>query len=226
MINQAIIVAGGKGARFGSVLPKQFLTLRGKPVLLHSIELFEDITDNIVVVLPEEQSDHWALLVKTFPVSNKVIITTGGATRTESVINGLKALPGPSDLIAVHDAVRPLASKGLIEKLFSEAGLYESAIPTIGPRDSLRMHQGTEYVVLDRQKVLAIQTPQVFKSDILKNAYSSLSDHELTDDASAVENAGKKLHFVHGEEWNMKITWPEDIIIAESILKSRENKPS
>jgi 2-C-methyl-D-erythritol 4-phosphate cytidylyltransferase len=207
----AIIVAGGSGTRMGTETPKQFLPLRGKPVIAHTIEKFTGIADRIIVVLPEACSDQVSALPKD------VEICYGGATRFESVKNALSMLHSGAareHAVAVHDAVRPLVSRELVERAFAEAERHGTAIPYIVPVDTFRLLGSP----IDRNALMAIQTPQTFRLDILLDAYNR-PDTGFTDDASAAEAAGHILHFIAGERSNIKITTPEDLKTAHSLCE-------
>lgn len=217
----AIIVAGGSGKRFGSEMPKQFLPLEGKAVLMRTIEKFDQAGAAIVVVLPAEHQEMWMEMCKesNFPVTHT--IATGGKTRFESVKNGIAAIENlcASDLVAVHDGVRPLASAELINRCYDTAKQSGSAIPVVNPSDSIRqlLDDGTSRQLL-RSSLRAVQTPQTFKAELLQGAYDVEESPLFTDDASVVENAGHQVTLVEGEMTNIKITTPIDMIIASLII--------
>jgi len=217
----AIIVAGGSGKRFGSELPKQFLPLEGKAVLMHTIERFHKAGAAIVVVLPAEHQEMWMSMCKecNFPVTH--IIANGGSTRFESVRNGLAAIEDlePDDLVAVHDGVRPLVSVELIDRCFATAQRTGSAIPVVNPSDSIRQvtEDGNSCQLL-RSSLRAVQTPQTFKAELLRGAYDVEESPLFTDDASVVESAGNKVTLVEGEVSNIKITTPIDMVVAKALL--------
>ncbi len=217
----AIIVAGGSGKRFGSEMPKQFLNLDGKAVLMRTIEKFDEAGATIVVVLPAEHQEMWMAMCKdsNFPVTHT--IATGGKTRFESVKNGIAAIEGlaDNDLVAVHDGVRPLVSIELINRCYETAQATGSAIPVINPNDSIRqvMDDGTSQQLL-RSSLRAVQTPQTFRAELLKGAYDVEESPLFTDDASVVESAGHQVTLVGGEASNIKITTPIDMIVATEII--------
>lgn len=217
----AIIVAGGSGKRFGSELPKQFLPLEGKAVLMHTIERFHKAGAAIVVVLPAEHQEMWMSMCKecNFPVTH--IIANGGSTRFESVRNGLAAIEDlePDDLVAVHDGVRPLVSVEMIDRCYNTAQETGSAIPVVNPNDSIRqvMDDGTSRQLL-RSSLRAVQTPQTFIAKWLKGAYDVEESPLFTDDASVVEAAGHQVTLVDGETTNIKITTPIDMIVAKVLV--------
>ena len=218
----AIIVAGGSGKRFGSEMPKQFLPLDGKAVLVRTIEKFDQAGAAIVVVLPAEHQQMWIDMCKegNFPVTHT--IATGGHTRFESVKNGIAAIENltDGDLVAVHDGVRPLASVELINRCYDTAQATGSAIPVVNPSDSIRqvLDDGTSRQLL-RSSLRAVQTPQTFRAELLKGAYDVEESPLFTDDASVVESAGHLVTLVEGEVTNIKITTPIDMIIASEIIK-------
>ncbi|MBR5638334.1 MAG: 2-C-methyl-D-erythritol 4-phosphate cytidylyltransferase [Muribaculaceae bacterium] len=218
----AIIVAGGSGTRFGSEVPKQFLPLEGKAVLMHTIEKFDQAGATIVVVLPAEHQEMWMAMCKdsNFPVTHTV--ATGGKTRFESVKNGIAAIEdlADGDLVAVHDGVRPLASVELINRCYDIAQTTGSAIPVVNPNDSIRqvLDDGTSRQLL-RSSLRAVQTPQTFRAELLKGAYDVDESPLFTDDASVVESARHQVILVEGEVTNIKITTPIDMIIANELIK-------
>ena len=218
----AIIVAGGSGKRFGSEVPKQFLPLDGKAVLMRTIEKFDKAGAAIVVVLPAEHQQMWIDMCKdsNFPVTHT--IATGGKTRFESVKNGIAAIDdlNDSDLVAVHDGVRPLASVELINRCYDTAQQSGSAIPVVNPSDSIRqvMEDGNSKQLL-RSSLRAVQTPQTFKAELLQGAYEVEESPLFTDDASVVESAGHQVTLVEGDVTNIKITTPIDMIIAKELIK-------
>lgn len=216
----AIIVAGGSGKRFGSEMPKQFLPLDGKAVLMRTIEKFDQAGATIVVVLPAEHQEMWLAMCKdsNFPVSH--MVATGGKTRFESVKNGIAAIEDltDADLVAVHDGVRPLVSVELINRCYDTAQQNGSAIPVVNPNDSIRqvLDDGTSRQLL-RSSLRAVQTPQTFRAELLRGAYDVEESPLFTDDASVVESAGHQVTLVEGEVTNIKITTPLDMTIAKAL---------
>ncbi len=221
----AIIVAGGSGKRFGSEMPKQFLPLDGKAVLMRTIEKFDQAGASIVVVLPAEHQQMWIDMCKDTNFAVTHTIATGGKTRFESVKNGIAAIENlaDDDLVAVHDGVRPLASVELINRCYDNAQEAGSAIPVVNPSDSIRqvMDDGTSRQLL-RSSLRAVQTPQTFRAELLKGAYDVEESPLFTDDASVVESAGHQVTLVDGEMTNIKITTPIDMIIASELIKEDE----
>ena len=219
----AIIVAGGSGKRFGSELPKQFLPLDGKAVLMRTIEKFDQAGATIVVVLPAEHQQMWIDMCKESNFAVTHTIANGGKTRFESVKNGIAAIKelADGDLVAVHDGVRPLASVELLSRCYSTAQETGSAIPVVNPSDSIRqvMNDGTSHQLL-RSSLRTVQTPQTFRAELLKGAYDVKESPLFTDDASVVESAGHQVTLVEGEVTNIKITTPIDMIIATELIKN------
>ena len=211
MNNTVIIVAGGRGLRMESDIPKQFLELNGKPVLMHTIEAFikfdADIT--MILVLPEDQFSYWAQLCQKHDFKIQHLKVKGGSTRFESVKNGLSQAPDKG-LIGVHDGVRPFIRPETIERIYSEASQHGNAIPAIAPAESIRIEAKDGNQIVDRSTVRLIQTPQVFEATKLKEAYKIEYSNTFTDDASVYEANNQKIHLVEGQPGNIKITTPSD----------------
>ena len=221
----AIIVAGGSGTRFGAQMPKQFLELAGKPILMRTILAFEEALSGgnyeIIVTLPADQMDLWRELCERhgFAVPHRVV--AGGETRWHSVKNALDSIGDPDgvDVIAVHDGVRPLVSAELIERVFGMARHDGSAIPVVLLNDSVRqVDDDGESHALDRSSLRAVQTPQAFAARLLMEAYQQPYQKTFTDDASVVEAAGHQVTLVMGDPRNLKITRPMDLALAEYLL--------
>jgi 2-C-methyl-D-erythritol 4-phosphate cytidylyltransferase len=221
-MKNVIIVAGGKGLRMGCDLPKQFIPVGGRPVLMRTIETFfsYDPEIRIIVVLEASFPCYWKKICADYSFNIPHLTVTGGETRFHSVRNGLAlTLPG---LIAVHDAVRPFASIALIERTFEAAAVHKAAIPVTDAIDSMReVDENNGSRIIDRTKIRLVQTPQIFDSSLLKAAYEAEYSETFTDDASVVEAYGGKIHLVKGDATNMKITTPFDLNIAEVILKQQ-----
>ena len=219
MQKYAVIVAGGSGKRMGTQIPKQFLLLKGKPVLFYTIEAFlKAFTDiHIILVLPEEHLELGKEIVDGYFDAQKIQITQGGETRFHSVSNGLKLIEGES-IVFVHDGVRCLVSTELIHRCYNTALETGSAIPAVECKDSVRKvtEEGNEPV--DRSTLKLVQTPQTFHSKLLLPAFAIDYKERFTDEASVVEAFGLKVTLVQGEDSNIKITNPVDLIIAENIL--------
>lgn len=203
-----------------SDLPKQFMNLSGRPILMHTIERFSLTIPqcSIVVVLPSDYVHFWEELCAkhTFTVEHRVC--TGGENRFESVRNGLQWI-GDASLVAIHDGVRPLVSRELIERTIADAQALGAVIPVVTPVDSMREVDDHGNHIVNRTHYRIVQTPQVFRADILRVAYARPYDPIYTDDASVVESAGGKIYLCEGSCNNLKITTPVDLLTAESLLK-------
>jgi 2-C-methyl-D-erythritol 4-phosphate cytidylyltransferase len=222
MKNNVIIVAGGKGLRMGSDLPKQFIPIGGKPVLMHTIEAFYrfDGDIRIVLVLPVSHQDYWKGLCKEYGFTIPHVIASGGETRFHSVKNGLAYIE--DGIVGVQDGVRPFGSADMIRRCFDAALTYPAVIPVIDSADSLReMVDNERSRIIDRSMIRLVQTPQVFHTDILKKAYETDFRETFTDDASVVEAMGVDIHLVKGEVTNIKITTPFDLKVGELIIITR-----
>ncbi len=222
MNKYAVIVAGGIGTRMGANLPKQFMLLKGKPVLYYSIKAFLDAYDDLqaILVLPAEYMATGHEIINGYFDKSRIQITTGGDTRFQSVKNGLSLIENES-IIFVHDAVRCLLSVNLIHRCYEQAVKTGTAIPAIASKDSIRLADGETSEAFDRNKVMLIQTPQTFQSKILLPAYQVEYKEEFTDEATVVEASGVKVSLVEGEENNIKITRPGDLLIADSYLSTQ-----
>jgi len=219
-----IIVAGGQGSRFKSEIPKQFVNLNGLPVLMHTISAFFAYQNSIeiIVVLPEEQIEYWKSLCTDYQFNIKHKIVTGGSTRFYSVKNGLSQIKNDG-IVGIHDGVRPLIDVETISRCYQIAEKEGNAIPMVAPVDSMRKisDNGTNSYV-DRQKYCLIQTPQVFKTELILKAFKQEYNVSFTDDASVLEALiPGSIKLVEGNRQNLKITTPEDLLYAESILMSR-----
>ena len=231
MKRSVIIVAGGKGIRMGGDLPKQFIPMQGKPLLMHTMDVFYrwDSTVDLLTVIPEEHASYWNMLCRelNFSIAHRVVY--GGETRFHSVRNGLHEVEGDG-LIAIHDGVRPYVTPDVITSCFNAAEMYGVAIPVVPMVESVReiiegegtkgrrgegakgfMYGCCESRTFDRSRLCIVQTPQVFRSDILRIAYEQPFNEMFTDDASVVEAAGYPIHLVEGNRENIKITTPTDI---------------
>lgn len=218
-----IIVAGGSGSRCGGGLPKQFRFLGGRPVLARTIDRMAEALPGceIVVVLPERHLDFWKNLSARFDIAAHAVVA-GGAERFHSVRNGLEALHSDPELIAVQDGVRPLVTVETVRRVAAEAGRSRAAIPVVLPVDSFREADGTTSRVIDRSRLRVVQTPQIFRADLLRKAYRAEFDRQFTDDASAVERLGQPIALVEGDRTNLKLTTEEDFTLAEALLALRE----
>lgn len=231
MRKYVLIVAGGKGLRMGGDLPKQFIPLEGKPVLMHTLEAFYrwDSSAELVLVLPEDHQPYWKMLCREIGCKVPHRIANGGETRFHSVRNGLQFLSEEIEnasgrnekvLVAVHDGVRPFVSPEVISACFEEAEKSGAAIPVMPMIDSLRETDANGSHPVDRSRYFAVQTPQVFHSDVLLKAYGQDFSPLFTDDASVVEAMGQSIRLVTGNRENIKLTTPFDLLIAKGLLSS------
>jgi 2-C-methyl-D-erythritol 4-phosphate cytidylyltransferase len=214
-----VIVAGGSGKRMGAEIPKQYLELAGKPVLMRTLERFKAFDDSIeiITVLPENQLRFWADLQKKYSFNLPHTLVKGGRARFFSVRNGLKFIDVPG-LVAIHDGVRPFVSIETIKRCFDTAEKLGNAIPVIPPLDALRMVSDKGSSPINRLLVRQVQTPQVFKAELIKKAYLQEYRPEFTDDATVLESTGVKINLVEGNRENIKITTPEDLVISTALL--------
>ena len=215
-----LIVAGGKGLRMGADIPKQFLPIGGKPVLMRTIETFYkyDSSIDMILVLPVEQQDYWKSLCKEYAFSIPHRIVNGGNSRFYSVKNGLALVEGEG-LVGVHDGVRPFVSQEVIGRCFSDAEKKKAVIPVVGMVETVRHLLGTGSETVDRDAYKLVQTPQVFSISLLKEAYKQEYTPEFTDDASVVEAMGASGSLVEGNRENIKLTTPFDLIVANALVE-------
>lgn len=222
MKKYAVIVAGGSGKRMGNIIPKQFLLLKGKPVLWYTLDTFlrayNDI--HIILVLPDQHIQKGKAIIESFKEEGRVKIIAGGDTRFHSVQCGLKEIKDES-VVFVHDAVRCLVSVPLIHRCYKNAVEHGSAIPAVAATDSIRIVNHTHHTVAKREDVRIIQTPQTFLSRILLPAFKQDYSEAFTDEATVVEAFGTRVYLTEGEYDNIKITRPVDMMIAERILEER-----
>lgn len=223
MKKYAIIVAGGSGTRMGALLPKQFLLLRDKPVLYYTLRAFIEAYPDlqIILVLPVDYTDMGQEIIDAFFDKDRIRITAGGDTRFQSVKNGL-ALVEEESVVFVHDGVRCLITRELIHRCYQQAAETGTAIPVISSKDSIRLITDDGNTAYDRNKVMLVQTPQTFHSKIIIPAFQIDYKDKFTDEATVVEAFGMKVTLVNGEETNIKITHPADLLLAEQILHERE----
>lgn len=223
MKKYAIIVAGGSGIRMGGNLPKQFILLRDKPVLYYTLKAFTEAYEDlqVILVLPVDYTDMGQEIIDAFFDKERIRITAGGDTRFQSVKNGL-ALVEEESVVFVHDGVRCLLSKDLIHRCYLQAVETGTAIPAIPSKDSIRLVTEEGNAAYDRNKVMLIQTPQTFHSKIIVPAFQIDYKDKFTDEATVAEAYGIKVSLVEGEETNIKITRPLDLLLAEQILVERE----
>ena len=218
-----LIVAGGRGTRMGGPQPKQFLELAGRPVLMHTLEAFDrwDTSARLIVVLPEDQIETWKRLCEAHAFDRAHRVVAGGETRFHSVRNGLDAVASDG-LIAVHDGVRPLVAPSVIAACFAAAADGGAAVPVVPVVESVRevdADGGSRPV--DRVRLRVVQTPQVFRADVLRAAYRLPYDPRFTDDASVVEASGVAVRLVPGNRENIKLTTPMDLLLAEQLMRRK-----
>lgn len=222
-----IIVAGGKGLRMGSDIPKQFLPIAGTPLLMHTIRTFRDFNPlmHIILALPRHQQDYWQELCRKYGFNEPVTVVDGGQTRFHSVKNALCAIPDNEEgVVGVHDGVRPFPSADTIERVFAEAEKSGAAVPVVPVIDALRhiAADGEKSETVARSEYRIVQTPQAFGIQLLKKAYRQEFCNFFTDDASVAESDGNRISLVEGNRENIKITTPFDLAVAESVIKKVE----
>ena len=220
-MDYVIIVAGGKGLRMGSDIPKQFLPIGGKPVLMRTLERFRAYDTNlkIILVLPEAQQDYWRQLCEQYHFDVKYELANGGQTRFHSVQNGLALIPDDAEgVVGVHDGVRPFPSIDVIRNCYTTARTAKAVIPVIPVVETVRHLENESSVTVPRDKYRLVQTPQTFDIQLLKAANRQPYNDGFTDDASVVESYGHDITLVEGNRENIKITTPYDMKIAEVLL--------
>jgi len=222
MERYAILVAGGKGLRMGGDIPKQFLPIGGKPVLMRTIEVFRQayVDIHIILVLPASQQEYWQQLCKEYAFSVPVRIANGGETRFHSVSNGLKLIPDEAEgVVGVHDGVRPFVAVETIRRCYDAAVEWGAVVPVVPVVETVRQlcADGTS-ITVPRDAYKLVQTPQTFRISLLKEAYRQAYVPAFTDDASVVEALGKPVQLVEGNRENIKITTPADIRFANGLL--------
>ena len=218
MQKYAVIVAGGSGTRMQSEIPKQFIELKGLPILMHTINAFHFDNIQIILVLPGDQIDFWKQLIDQYDFKTPHQTVIGGSERFDSVKNGLKSISSEEGLVAIHDGVRPLIDRKIINRSFEVASKNGNAIVSIALKDSIRSVDPTANRQEDRSRFRLIQTPQTFQLKLIKQAFEQPFDPLFTDDASVLEKAGFSINLIEGSYQNIKITTPEDLLIAESFL--------
>lgn len=222
MQTYAVIVAGGSGTRMGADVPKQFLHIHEMPVFIHTLKAFREALPGgkLVLVLPKAHLDTGANYIHQFMPGSGVKIVEGGETRFHSVKNGLAEVTEES-IVFIHDAVRCMVTTDLIKRCHHDALQYGSSIPVVQVRDSVRRVTESGSEVVDRSVLRAVQTPQTFRSGIILRAFEADYDPSFTDEASVIEKQGGSVHLTEGEESNVKITYPTDLLIAERLLSLR-----
>jgi 2-C-methyl-D-erythritol 4-phosphate cytidylyltransferase len=218
-----IITAGGIGKRMGSHLPKQFIEIAGKPILLHTLEKFYafDASAQLILTLPNEWIPFWKDMLTSHECTIPHQLVDGGLERYHSIKNALTICTG--DVIAVHDGVRPLVNNTTIERCLTALQTFEAAIPVIPLKESLRAISHHDSKAVNRADYCLVQTPQCFRASVLNKAYDQPFHAGITDDASLVEEAGFAVHLVDGNEENLKITSPNDLFVAEAYLNRDKN---
>ena len=219
----AVIPAGGQGTRLGGTVPKQFQTLREKPILHYTLRTFQEsgLIDSLVLVVPEKELESaCADWLERPPVVKQVVV--GGEKRQDSVFNGYQALPTDTDIVLVHDGVRPFLSKGMIQETIHVAGKFGAAITAIPAHDTLKQVDVSGLVqrTVERDGLWRVQTPQAFRYDLLGEAFRKAQADSFygTDEGALIEYLGQEVRVVNGSEWNIKITRPEDLVLGESIM--------
>ena len=246
MQRYAIIVAGGKGLRMGSELPKQFIPIEGRPALMRTLDTFHECDNSIqiILVLPCDHQPYWSELCREYNFTVPHRIADGGATRFHSVLNGLSAINDSEALVAVHDGVRPFVSHEVIERCYDAAEAYGAVVPVIPVVETVRQlvrktdtegnvqsgetsnHQfsisDSNSITVNRDAFRLVQTPQTFRTSLLRRAYEQSYSATFTDDASVVESLGEAIHLVEGNRENIKLTTPFDLIVAQALVKRNE----
>jgi 2-C-methyl-D-erythritol 4-phosphate cytidylyltransferase len=215
-----IIVGGGAGTRMNNTVPKQFMKLEGKPIIMRTIDKFAEAEPGIeiILVLQRHLHDFWEQFCYEHNFSTPHFIQDAGPSRYDSVKSGLE-LVKEEGLVAVHDGVRPLVHIKTIQTSFKTAEMYGNAVPAIPLNDSIRQIDSTKNISVDRSRYCIVQTPQCFRSDILKKAYLKEFKSSFTDDATVVEASGERIHLIDGTPDNIKITTPMDLVIAQALLE-------
>jgi len=224
MKKAAIIVAGGSGSRMGGEVPKQFQLIGSKPIVLWSLDAFYsyDPEIHLILVIPQDHIELWDTLKSTYKLAYNVTVVTGGEERYHSVQQGLSVITD-EDIIAIHDGVRPFIDQVTINRCFEAAHKTGSAIPVIESVDSIRLLIPDGSRPLKRRDVKRVQTPQVFRREVIQKAYSQIFKDSFTDEATVCEMAGFKITLIEGNKLNLKITTPEDMILAAIIATTWEN---
>jgi len=221
MEKYVLIVAGGKGLRMKSELPKQFIEINNKPVLMHTFDAFSGIgnINNFILILATEYIGYWEGLCEKHCFKTEYTVIEGGPKRYHSVKRGLSLIPNNS-LVAIHDAVRPVVSRNIIKNGFDIAARKGNAIPAVAIKESIRKISGSLSKPVNRERFKIVQTPQFFQSALIKRAYEQAFNEKFTDDANMLESLGKQIYLIEGDTKNIKITYPEDLVYAEYLLKS------
>jgi 2-C-methyl-D-erythritol 4-phosphate cytidylyltransferase len=220
MKQYVILAAGGSGTRMQSDIPKQFLLLNEKPLLIHSIFKFRNALPDIHIIIAAHQDyiDYTTTLLSKYGLMHHTVVTQGGETRFHSVQNGIATIADEEAIVFVHDAARCLVSEELILRCHQACLEFGNAVPATKSTDSLRLVKKSSNAILDREKVRIIQTPQTFKLSVLRRAFTQQHLPHFTDEASVLESIGEKIHLVEGETSNIKITTPFDMSVAQVLL--------
>jgi len=226
----ALIVAGGEGSRMGSTLPKQFLLLCGRPLMMYTMEAFyfSKTRPEILLVMHGDHLERWKETCQEYSFTLPHTLVSGGKNRSESVLKGLEHIENTKDrenfpsYIAIHDAVRPLVSRGFLDSCFDFAIKNGNCLPGIPLRDSIRIIQNNVNKAMNREDFRLVQTPQIFRFNEILEAYKVNKFKHFSDDASLMESMGHTIHLINGEEGNIKITFPIDLYLAEILLKEKE----
>jgi len=225
MERYAIIVAGGSGTRMGSEIPKQFLLLEDKPIIIHTINAFISTNPKIkiILVLPQDSIQEWKLLCSKYNFNCPITVVAGGSSRFASVKNGLQKIENSNSLVAIHDGVRPLVTQKMINVSYELASDKGTAIAATPLKETIRKIDGVNSRTIDRNQLRSIQTPQTFQTSLIKNAFEKFEqDQNFTDDASVAEKAGYQIHLFEGDYKNIKITTPEDLLFGSAILRQKK----
>ena len=224
MKHSLIITAGGIGKRMGDKIPKQFLYLNDKPILLHTLELFHTFNPlfEIIITLPSDWISHWENLIKTHQTKIPHKIVNGGTERFHSVKNAIEKSTGK--VVWIHDGDRPLVSNKTLNRLLLEINDFDAVIPCLKIKESLREIKEDFTYPINRDKIIIVQTPQVFKKEVIKKSYEKSYEDYFTDDASLVQENGYEIKTIDGNQENIKITNPKDLLIAEVFIKNLNNK--
>lgn len=224
-MNSAIILAGGRGKRMNSKISKQYIDINGKPILYYTIKKFMNCkdVDNIVVVVPEDETDYCKKEIIIRYDLKVDLIVAGGKERQDSVFNGLKAIK-ESDIVLIHDGARPFLSSELIEKGIKLAKIYKSVAPGVMPKDTIKVKDENSFSneTLNRSSLVAVQTPQIFDYKLIFECHKKVKENKLmvTDDTPVVEIYGNKVFLYEGEYTNIKVTTPEDLVFAKYLAES------
>jgi 2-C-methyl-D-erythritol 4-phosphate cytidylyltransferase len=214
-----ILTAGGIGKRMGGTLPKQFLTLNNKPILLHTLEKFHrfDPSIQLIITLPSDWKDYWQEILAEHQITIPHLVVDGGKERYHSIKNAIECCEG--DFVAVHDGVRPLVSNETIKRCFDAVQQFGQVIPVIPLKESLRKMHNEHSQAVPRSSYVLVQTPQCFSKDAIIKAYNLPFHDKITDDASLIEEAGFSIHCVDGNEENIKITSQMDLLLAKGLME-------